>query len=63
MNGFAAYFKGKLRPNDYGVIHSLIATIVLILVFGGLSYLVTDSFEGVEIAIAVLHILIVGISF
>ena len=63
MNGFAAYFKGKLRSNDYGVIHSLIATIVLILVFGGLSYLVTDSFEGVEIAIAVLHILIVGISF
>ena len=63
MNGFVAYFRGKLRPNDYGVIHSLIMTVILILVFAGLSYLVTESFEGVEIAIAVLHFLIVGISF
>ena len=57
-----AFFTNKLRPNDYVVIWSLVFMIALILIYGGVSFSVTDNGLGIIFAIDVLHVVLLGIS-
>ena len=57
-----AFFRGKLRSNDYVFIWSLVAMFTLIMIYGAIAGAMTKNFLGVMFAVTVLHIVLLSIS-
>lgn len=59
---FPAFFQGRMRSNDYVLMWSLIAMIILIIIFGAASGAVTEKAVGIMVAVTVLHAILLAIS-
>mmetsp|Transcript_3192 Transcript_3192/g.2146 ORF Transcript_3192/g.2146 Transcript_3192/m.2146 type:complete len:473 (-) Transcript_3192:2031-3449(-) len=55
MSACGAYFKGKLRKNDYQIINSLIVCFILIIIMGGGICLEQRALIGITVAVPFLH--------
>jgi hypothetical protein len=55
MTPFQAYFKGKLRRNDYQIINSLIFSFISLVLMALIVCLVEKSLFGITIAVPFLH--------
>ena len=63
LNVFEAYFKGKLRRNDYMIINSLIACFLLLVAMAVLVSINQRNTVGVTIAVPFLHYGLAAFSF
>ena len=57
-----AFFRGRMRPNDYVFMWSLIFMSALILIYGAASAAVTEKSIGVMFAFTVLHVILLAFS-
>ena len=57
-----AFFQGRMRPNDYVTMWSLIFMSTLIIIYGAASAALTDNSVGIMFAVIVLHVVLLGIS-
>ena len=57
-----AFFRGKLRSNDYTMLWSVILLVILIIVYGALSAAYTVDSIGIVFAFVVLHVVLLAVS-
>ena len=62
LNLCEAFFKGRLRSNDYVLMWSLIGMSALLIIYGAAAGAVTEESLGVMFAVTVLHIILLSIS-
>ena len=62
MGYIGAFFKGRMRSNDYGVVWSIIIMCVLIVVYTVTAAAVTDDAIGLMFGVTVLHVVTLSLS-
>lgn len=60
MNWFMAYIRGRLRPNDYQIINSLLIAHAAIILMAALTSYVDASDLGVQIGVPLVHYFTAG---